>query len=291
MVKMERKRKKAWPSRIPGVAWLSDKLLPYFPALRKKLTIAEMDKTAEEFMDWVLLNSFIYTLVFVILFGVLLYIQFIPPYYALVLVPLLLPVFFYYFFHYPDVLMYRKRREIERDLVFAVKHIIIEVSSGVPLFDAIVGVTKGYGKVSEEFERIVERVTLGEPLTHVLRDVSNKTPSPAFQRVLIQIANAAVSGSDVAKSLEVVANQIAKEQLISLKEYGQKLNPLIMFYLILSVIFPSLGISFLIVLLSFVSQVSFPFYYLLLVALLIGLFQFLFLAYVESSRPRYTMLD
>ncbi len=277
--------------RIPVISFLSNILHPYFPGLKKKLQIAGIDKESLEFLDWVVASSLIFSLILTILTAAILSIYYLNPLYSLIVFLITFPIFFYYYLHYPDVLILRKRKAIERDLVFAMKHLIITVSSGMPLFDALASLTKGYGAVSKEFKEIVEAVSTGEPLPHVLKAKASTTPSPAFKRVLIQLANAVVSGADIERAMSAIVDQIAKEQLIEVKEYGQKLNPVIMFYLILGVIIPSLGITFLIILLSFVSGgVQFPFYYLLIVAALVALFQFLFLAYVESSRPRYTII-
>ena len=285
-------------SRIPLINFISDAILPYYPDLRKKLRIAGLEESPEEYLDKALFTSFVMALmggVTVALFGwalsALIDLQ------GLVLTTFAFAIPFWVFLaylniHKVDVLLYRLRKAIDYDLVFAVKHIIIALSSGTPIFDALAGVSKGYGQVSEEFRKIVERVALGESLTSVLREVADTTPSSAFKRVLIQIANSIVSGANVADSLDAVVNQIAKEQLLEIKEYGQKLNPVVMFYLVLGVILPSLGVAFFIIVLSFVSGgIDLPFYYLLAAALVVGLIQFLFLAYIESSRPRYALIS
>jgi len=277
--------------RIPVISAISNIIYPYLPGLKKKLTMAGIEKEPLEFLDWVIASALLFSILLTALTALILHLYYINPLYSLIVFFITFPIFFYYYLHYPDVLIIRRRKALERDLVFAMKHLIISVSSGMPLFDAIASLTRGYGAVSREFKEVVEAVSTGEPLPHVLKEKASRTPSPAFKRVLIQLANAVVSGADIERAMSAIVDQIAKEQLIEVKEYGQKLNPIIMFYLILGVIIPSLGITFLIILLSFVSGgVQFPFYYLLIVAALVGLFQFLFLAYVESSRPRYTMI-
>jgi len=277
--------------RLPIVSHISDKLIKYYPSLRRKLIIAQINKKDVEYMDYVILMTFIMSLLMAILAFIIFNTYNVDTYWAAVIFVVFIPLFFYYYIHIPDVYIYKRRKAIEYDIVFATKHIIIGLSSGMPLFDTLMGVSKGYGEVSKEFRQIVERVTLGEPITHVLRDTAEKSPSPAFKRILIQIANAVISGADIAESLDAVITQISKEQMLKVKEYGQKMNPIIMFYLIVAVIFPTLGMTFIMILFSFISKgVTFPLYYLILVSIGIGLLQFLFLAYVESSRPRFALL-
>ncbi|MEM4296368.1 MAG: type II secretion system F family protein [Candidatus Anstonellales archaeon] len=285
--------------RLPIISKISDLLLPYYPDLRKKLIAAESVFTPEQYFDNVIFVSFIMSLFISAVAGLFLWSYSVITSESLMLIVFsVLFVFLFIIFYFVsinsvDVLLLRRKKEIDYDLVFAVKHLIISLSSGSTLFDAMVGLTKGYGRVSKEFKRIVERVSLGEPLTFVLRDAAEKTPSSALKRVLIQLANAVVSGADIAASLNAVVNQISKEQFLEIKEYGQKLNPLVMFYLIIGVILPALGIVFLMVFLSFSPQtgLSMPFVYLLGVAVVLALIQFLFLAAVDSTRPRYAIMD
>jgi uncharacterized integral membrane protein len=66
---------------------------------------------------------------------------------------------------------------------------------------------------------------------------------------------------------------------------------MIMFYLMIAVIFPSLGMVFVMILLSFVGKnIQIPLIYMVLVALVLGLVQYMFLAFVKSSRPKYAFL-
>jgi len=198
---------------------------------------------------------------------------------------------FQYFMLYPDVKITKRKKDIDYELVFAGRHLLIALKSGMPLFDSLVGVSRGYGAVSEEFNRIVEKVTLGVSMTQAIREVIQNCPSNDYNRIMLQIANSISSGSDVADSLEVVLNQVFREQVIALKAYGQKLNPLVMFYMIFGIIFPSLGLAFAVILFSLLGAGRFGITasLLLLVFVCIAVIQFLFLAMVESSRPKYVI--
>jgi flagellar protein FlaJ len=191
----------------------------------------------------------------------------------------------------PRVRIRARGRAIDQELVFAGRHLLIELRSGVALFDAMLGVSRDYGEVSKEFNRIVEKITLGVPVAVAMHEVADHAPSAYFRRVVLQMANAMASGSDVADSLDVVLGQISQEQIIQLKAYGQKLNPLVMFYMLFGVIIPSLGVAFLIILLSFIGS-GLSAYGVSLLAGILGLvtiIQFLFLSIVENSRPSFDL--
>jgi pilus assembly protein TadC len=92
------------------------------------------------------------------------------------------------------------------------------------------------------------------------------------------------TGADIATSLNAVIEQIVREQRIELNEYGRKLNPLAMFYMIVAVILPSIGVTMFVILVSFLS-IKLTFSTLLMIACLVGFIQFLFYTVVKSSRP------
>ncbi|MEW5996627.1 MAG: type II secretion system F family protein [Candidatus Micrarchaeota archaeon] len=279
-------RKGAKPVRL-----VSEWLLPYYTGLKKKLVMAGMEKTPEEFLDRAVGSAAILTVLLMV--ATALFFNTVNAE-ILWLVPLFfvyLFLSFQYFMLYPDVKIAKRRRDIDYELVFAGRHLLIALKSGMPLFDSLVGVSKGYGAVSDEFNRIVEKVTLGVSMTQAIREVIQNCPSNDFNRIMLQIANSISSGSDVADSLEVVLNQVFREQVIALKAYGQKLNPLVMFYMIFGIIFPSLGLAFAVILFSLLGAGRFGVTasLLVLVFLLIAIVQFLFLAMVESSRPKYVI--
>ncbi len=279
-------KKAAKPLRV-----VSEWLMPYYPNMKKKLLMAGMDKPPEDFLEGVVVSTFLFTVVLTVATAV---------FFSSIQVSLLwlVPLFFVYllfsfqyFMLYPDVKITKRRKDIDYELVFAGRHLLIALKSGMPLFDSLVGVSKGYGAVSEEFNRIVEKVTLGVSMTQAIREVIQNCPSNDFNRIMLQIANSISSGSDVADSLEVVLNQVFREQVIALKAYGQKLNPLVMFYMIFGIIFPSLGLAFAVILFSLLGSGRFGIdaSILLLVFVMISIVQFLFLAMVESSRPKYVI--
>jgi flagellar protein FlaJ len=270
---------------------LSEWLMPYYPNMKKKLTMAGIEKGPEEFLDGVVVSALMGTVTLMVL--TFLFLNSINSE-VVWLAPLFLVYLFMcyqYFMLYPDVKITKRKRDIDYELVFAGRHLLIALKSGMPLFDSLVGVSRGYGAVSEEFNRIVEKVTLGMSMTQAIREVIQNCPSNDYNRIMLQIANAINSGSDVADSLEVVLNQVFREQVIALKAYGQKLNPLVMFYMIFGIIFPSLGLAFAVILLSLIGSTRFGIdaSILLLVFVMIAITQFLFLAMVESSRPKYVI--
>ena len=278
-------RKKDYSSSI------SDQLLPYFPEIKKKLLLSGMGITPKEYLEKVLVSTVFASFAALILTAII-FSEFAIDLFYLIPLLIIYPIlFFFYLMLYLDVAIIKKKKAIDYEIVFAVRHIVIALRAGMPLFDTLVGVSVGYGDLSKEFNKIVEKVTLGIPLSQALREASRNTPSTNFARVLMQVANSLSAGSDVADSLEAVLNQISKDQVIELKAYGRKLTPLVMFFMIFGIILPSLGIAFAVILLSLISGGAIIEQGSLLVAvfMFILLIQYLFLAMVEGSRPYYAI--
>ncbi len=280
---MKQKNKK---SRQPEIlqALLSN-LASRFPTLKRDLVLANMEISPKDFV----VKSLSSALLLSIIFSVLLYLMFtavpISPVLLIPVIPLLFVSTFLYAMKLPEVRMMKRKRDLDMDIVFAGRQILIELRSGIPLFDSILSVTKGYGEVSKEFSKIVEKTTIGISVDIAMREISEKNPSKSFSRIVSQLANSVRSGSDVTVAFEGILDQVSREQEIELKAYGQKLNPLAMFYMIVGVILPSLGVVLTIIVLSFVS-ISIGTDILLLALVIQALLQYIFLTMVESARPR-----
>jgi len=88
----------------------------------------------------------------------------------------------------------------------------------------------------------------------------------------------------VSKALNTIISQIVRERQIMVKEYGRKLNPLSMFYMMIAVIVPSLGVAMLVIFSSFIGF-KLDLAVLMIIVGLVGFIQFMFLAIMRSSRP------
>ncbi|MFA6035658.1 MAG: type II secretion system F family protein [Candidatus Micrarchaeia archaeon] len=185
---------------------------------------------------------------------------------------------------YPSVVSKRRVKALENNLISALRQMLIELKSGVSLFEAMKSVTVGYGEVSREFKEITDHVEGGVPEIVALNDASARNPSFKFRRAIWQISNALSVGSDVTVGLQDMINDLTKEKLDDIKRYGQELNPWTMIYMMAAVIVPSLGMSMMSILLSFLNipipKILYPgvVFYLIL-------FQIFFISFVRSRRP------
>jgi len=169
-------------------------------------------------------------------------------------------------------------------LLDSLEHILIEIKSGVPLFNAMIGVTEGYGEVSDEFRIVVKEINAGIPEIKALEKASLRNPSLYFRRSLWQITNAMKAGSDVASALEAIVNNLTQEQIIAIRRYGQELSPFTLMYMLIAVIMPTLGITFLIILSSF-AGLKIPDFLFPLILLVLTIFQYFYMGIIKTKRP------
>jgi len=153
---------------------------------------------------------------------------------------------------YPSLLVRKKIRDIEKNLVFALRAILVQLKSGVSLFDSMSMVARGnYGKVSEEFKKAVDEINTGTPEQIALEDMSTRNPSPYLRKSIWQIVNGMNAGADVSNILAETVNSMIREQKIAINKYGSQLRVLSLMYMMVGVIMPALGVTLLIILFTF----------------------------------------
>jgi archaeal flagellar protein FlaJ len=194
-------------------------------------------------------------------------------------------VTFFYIKIYPKLIVKRRMMDVERNLIFGLRHMYVQITSGVPIFEAIISVSKGnYGAISEEFSKVVKNVNTGMSLDNALDELTKMNPSQYFRRAMWQISNSVKTGSDLGHVIRSIMDYLSAEQRIMIKRYGSQLNPLTLAYMMVAVIMPSLGVTFLIVLSSFSKiPITESIFWMILAALVI--FQFMFLGIIKSKRP------
>ena len=188
---------------------------------------------------------------------------------------------------YIKIYLNKKQRDIEKNLVSALNDILIQLNSGIPLFNIMNNISNAnYGILSEEFKEAVKRINTGEPESEVLDDLGKKNPSVFFRRTLWQISNAMRAGSDLSAVIRDSINNLNDEQSIQIQNYGSTLNPLVVLYMLISVIVPALSITFLTVISSMISLSSNTTTLLFVSLLVFDIFaQIMFLGLIKSRKP------
>ncbi|MGC8662272.1 MAG: type II secretion system F family protein [Candidatus Micrarchaeia archaeon] len=198
-------------------------------------------------------------------------------------------VLFNKFLQFPIAKSKNNGKEVEKDILFAARDLVIGMRSGMPLFNALTTVSTGYGAASREFAKVVELVQLGMPIEQAIDEVSSKSESKTFKNLMLQASVSIKAGADIVGALQSVVDEVMQERTIELRRYGQRLNALAMFYMLFGIIFPSMGIAVAAILTTFIS--IFTIDDSTLIFALVGIFflQLIFLNIMRSSRPTFAM--
>jgi len=188
---------------------------------------------------------------------------------------------------YPRIYLTRRQKNIEKNLIPALQDVLVQLTSGVPLFSVLINISSAdYGELSLEFKKAVKRINAGEAEQEVLEELSKTNPSVFFKRALWQISSGMQAGSDMTLVVRDSIKSLNEEQIIQIQNYGNKLNPLIVFYMLIAIIIPALSIVFLTIISSIIglpkNTVTLIFMVMFVFVMLI---QIMFLGIIRSKRP------
>jgi pilus assembly protein TadC len=186
---------------------------------------------------------------------------------------------------YPSYIVRRRVTDIEKNFLYALRHVLIQIKGGSPVFNAVVGVSEAsYGGVSDEFRRVVLEINAGTSLTKAMENMALRNPSIYLRRTVWQLVNALRTGADMGVTLTHVVEQFTAEQRVLLEKFGKELAPYAMMYMMVTVIFPTLGITLFLIVSSLsglrLNQAT-------LVSFLVGsaVVQFFFIQFLKTKRP------
>src|SRR3989344_1335351 len=266
---------KRWSKPLQGIG---EKLKKGLPEIDLQLRYAEAGLNGREYVASCIFSSLIF----------LLKLQNNHPYLFSLSIAIVFTLFgFFQQLYYPKLISSKRTRSIEVNLMPALQNILIQINSGVPLFETLVAIANSnYGELSLEFKKAVKKISAGEDAIIALDEIALNNPSIFFRRTIWQITNGLKAGGDIAKVLKEVTRSLSEEQIISIQKYGSELNPLAMFYMLMAVIMPSLGITFIIIISSFISlQEKVTKLIFLGMFLLVLFFQIMFIGLIRSKRP------
>ncbi|MCX6804300.1 MAG: type II secretion system F family protein, partial [Candidatus Diapherotrites archaeon] len=139
---------------------------------------------------------------------------------------------FFQMLAYPTIKTKKRIREIERNLVFALRTMLVQLRSRVSLFDSMymIASSRRYGQLSIEMKEAVDNISTGVSEEVALQELAVKNPSPYLRKVLWQIVNGMRAGSDITDVLGESVSSITREQQISIENYGNSLKILSLVY-------------------------------------------------------------
>jgi flagellar protein FlaJ len=279
-IEVLKKKSKFFPSKIKRVKKSS---------LEETLKNLGLNLTREEYIG-ICYRAVIYCFIFFYILGTIMLFLFKIKYFYLysIIIAFMFSIFIFFSQQiYPKIYLSGKQREIEKNLISALEDILIQLNSGIPLFNIMANISDGdYGTLSLEFKKAVKKINAGVPEADALNEIGKQNPSIFFRRTLWQISNGMNAGSDMSIVIKDSIKALNDEQMIQIQTYGNRLNPLIVLYMLLAVIIPALSVTFLTIISSMVNLAG-QMTMLLFIAVFVFdvLFQIMFLGLIKSRRP------
>ncbi|MFW6230908.1 MAG: type II secretion system F family protein [Nanoarchaeota archaeon] len=263
------------------------------PKLAGKLRIAHERKTPEEYVKQLLITALLYALTFEFFLFMILTQDRRTDHFLLTGILagafVILYLLFYSFLSlHLEAKIKRIEHEIDREVVYAGRFLLVKLESGTPFFNALIEGTKAHGVAGKYFKEIVDDVNLGTPIEDALANAMVLTPSEKFRKILFTVNNALRLGIDISTSLQSILNDLVNEQMNEIKAYSKKLGSVAMFYLLIGIVVPSLGLTVIVIVLSFMSiRLDVVGYGVLL--FIIFLLQLFFISLFRQIRPNVAL--
>jgi len=193
-------------------------------------------------------------------------------------------IVFSFFLHQPRLNAVKAGREVETEIVSAVRFLILELKSERSLYHALVSTSENFTLIGIYLDEIVAKVKMGKTLEEALQEAVEMTPSEHLRNVYWQLLNSLQTGADITSSLRVLLQDVVEEQKIRIQEYGRELNAISLFYMMTAIIIPTVGFTIITALLTF-AGISFGLGVLIVVWLLLAAIQYGFLMISSNRRP------
>jgi len=260
-------------------------LANFFPALPSQLRVAHILMSPDAFIKKVFIKNLMATVLVAVLFAMLT--DRMEWSWFVWVVGVIVIWFFGFWFglKQPLIIAHRRAIDIDREVLFAGRFILIKLHSGRPLVSALTEAAHSYGVANKYFSEIIKDIEVGTSLEDAIERAMNNSPSMAFRKILFQIHNALRLGIDVTQSLEAVLEDITEDQLLQIQRYGKKLPSVTLLFMVVAVVFPSLGMTIATILLTFTNITMTLTSYLLVILFLIIL-NFMFITMFKGIRPK-----
>ncbi len=229
------------------------KLLSFYPSVRYDLRNIGIPYPAENFCAIAFFSAAIWAAFVGTFVGLLLLRNSAVPDFAKVLLVLLayfVVLFFFLVLHllYPRMIAKNMAGSVDRELIFAMRDMLIQTSSGVPLFTAIENVgNSSYENVSREFSTVSTHVKAGASLLDELEAMALRTQSEYLKKTCWQMVTAIRSGSNLNNTFKGIVKMLVEYQFALSKSFNAELNFIILVYLMTAAVLPTIGTTVLVI--------------------------------------------
>lgn len=185
----------------------------------------------------------------------------------------------------PSIQSKTRADDCDQYLLYALKDVVLQLSSGGTLFSALREVAKsGYGEVSKEFDIVVRKVGVGLPMRRALEEMTLRNDSDYLKKTAWQMINNIRAGADLQVTLGSIIKDLDNTQKTKIMNYARELNLWSLVYMMFAVAIPTIGSTMLVILSTFagfgVTKATFISF-----VVLCFIVQFIMMNFVKARRP------
>ncbi len=268
------------------------RIIPFYPNVRYDLKNLGVDFPAEDYCSAAFLSGAIWGAIIAAFLGIFLTAAPSIPFALKLVLPFLagflaLLVATIFFLMYPRMMGKTIGSTIDKELIFAMRDMLIQISSGIPLFTVIENLgSANYGYVSMEFQRVATNVKGGSALLNEIELMAIRTQSEYLKKISWQLVTAIRSGADLTSTLKSIVKILVDYQFAISKSFNAELNFIILIFMLVSAVLPTIGTTVLVIF-SVFGMFGVSSEVLLGVVVVSFLVQAGIVAYVYTKRPNF----
>jgi flagellar protein FlaJ len=232
---------------------LGVKIIAFYPSVRYDLRNIGIEEAAENYCAVSFVSAGIWAMLAAFMVGVGVSMSDTLPLPAKIIVSmlgLLVGFFFFMVLHlaFPRIIAQGIAAKIDHELIFAMRDMLIQVNSGIPLFNAIENLgNSNYKSVGPEFRAVANNVKGGGSLMDELENMAIRTQSEYLKKISWQLVTAIRAGANLSSTLKGVVKLLVDYQFSLFKSFNAELNFIILIYLMVAAVLPTIGTTVLVI--------------------------------------------
>lgn len=186
----------------------------------------------------------------------------------------------------PDARKNKRKSMILKQLPFMLRQLATQLKAGIGLFDAMAMIADGnYGILSDEFKITLKQIQYGTNYIQALDELSKRVDIEIFTKIINQITRTLKNGGNLADILNTMANENSENMKIKYKQYSQKLNSVMLIYMFISVLIPTITFIMIITASMIMGPIIPPELFILLYLVFFPLIVVLMVIFIKSMEP------
>ncbi|MFH1199584.1 MAG: type II secretion system F family protein [Candidatus Micrarchaeota archaeon] len=187
---------------------------------------------------------------------------------------------------YPSMMANERATRINRELPFALRQLATQIKAGVSFHKALGSIVNShYGALGEEFGKLQNDIERGYSTEQALLRLMARTKSRGLKKSCVQILRALKSGGNLSDTIGSIADDVAFELRMKVRDFTEKLNFISVIYIMVGVVGPVV-----VTILSSIAQLpliggNFPFEYIVIIFAAIVLMMCILLFIINRMEP------